>query len=305
MSNIFGRQVVVPLTNKSGGGVIAGDVVIVDTSNNAAFTTTTSASFTGGVGIVQETIASNATGRVLTAGYAALVNVNASVTRGHFGATHSVVKQAASAGASRTAGTFCQFLTGGTTPTALVYPVDLLGTSLTNPMTTGGDVIYGGASGVPTRLANGSAGQVLVSAGGTAAPAWGVATLTSTQVFLGADVNMPTANTFYDGPTYTPAAGTWLLIASATVDNQSGGGQRETGKLWDGTTAYAAAQVSNGASTNLALVTCQAVVAASGSQTYKLSVAGNGGTQTMLKTPNTNNSGLTGLATYLIAIRLA
>jgi hypothetical protein len=41
-----------------------------------------------------------------------------------------------------------------------------------NPMTTGGDLIYGGASGVPTRLANGSAGQVLTSAGGTAAPTW-------------------------------------------------------------------------------------------------------------------------------------
>ncbi len=43
---------------------------------------------------------------------------------------------------------------------------------MTNPMTTGGDVIYGGASGVPTRLANGSAGQVLTSGGTTVAPTW-------------------------------------------------------------------------------------------------------------------------------------
>ena len=41
-----------------------------------------------------------------------------------------------------------------------------------NPMTTGGDLIYGGASGVQTRLANGSAAQVLTSAGGTSAPTW-------------------------------------------------------------------------------------------------------------------------------------
>lgn len=47
----------------------------------------------------------------------------------------------------------------------------MLGT-LANPMTTGGDVIYGGASGTPTRLANGSSGQVLTSAGGTSAPTW-------------------------------------------------------------------------------------------------------------------------------------
>lgn len=41
-----------------------------------------------------------------------------------------------------------------------------------NPMTTGGDLIYGGASGTATRLANGSVGQVLMSAGGTSAPSW-------------------------------------------------------------------------------------------------------------------------------------
>lgn len=41
-----------------------------------------------------------------------------------------------------------------------------------SPMTTGGDLIYGGASGVGTRLTNGSAGQVLTSAGTTLAPTW-------------------------------------------------------------------------------------------------------------------------------------
>lgn len=43
---------------------------------------------------------------------------------------------------------------------------------LTNPMTTAGDTIYGGASGIPTRLANGTAGQVYTSSGGTSAPTW-------------------------------------------------------------------------------------------------------------------------------------
>jgi hypothetical protein len=41
-----------------------------------------------------------------------------------------------------------------------------------SPMTTGGDIIYGGASGAGARLANGSSGQVLTSAGGTSAPTW-------------------------------------------------------------------------------------------------------------------------------------
>lgn len=42
---------------------------------------------------------------------------------------------------------------------------------LTNPMTTIGDIIYGGASGVPTRLAAGTSGQILQT-NGAAAPSW-------------------------------------------------------------------------------------------------------------------------------------
>lgn len=48
-----------------------------------------------------------------------------------------------------------------------------------SPMTTGGDIIYGGASGTGTRLANGSAGQVLTSAGTTLAPTWSTVSTTA------------------------------------------------------------------------------------------------------------------------------
>jgi len=48
--------------------------------------------------------------------------------------------------------------------------------SMVNPMTTGGDIIYGGASGTPTRLANGTVGQVLQSNGTTLAPTWATPT---------------------------------------------------------------------------------------------------------------------------------
>jgi len=41
-----------------------------------------------------------------------------------------------------------------------------------NPMTTAADIIYGGASGAPTRLANGTDGQYLKSNGTTVAPSW-------------------------------------------------------------------------------------------------------------------------------------
>ena len=76
---------------------------------------------------------------------------------------------------------------GNTTSYAGTLGVSLGGTGQTSatagadallPMTTGGDLMYGGLSGTVTRLANGSAGEVLTSGGTTAAPTW-TATLTN------------------------------------------------------------------------------------------------------------------------------
>lgn len=46
------------------------------------------------------------------------------------------------------------------------------GGAMTNPMTTAGDIIYGGASGTPTRLGVGTATQVLAVNSGATAPEW-------------------------------------------------------------------------------------------------------------------------------------
>jgi hypothetical protein len=121
--DVQGRRTVGYLTNKSGGAVAYGDVVILDSANNEAFTTSTAGAEVVGVGVVTEVngIANNAAGRIAFQGYVDLVNVNASVTRGHFGKTYTVAKQATDAGASRVLGVFCQFLTGGTTPTAMLF----------------------------------------------------------------------------------------------------------------------------------------------------------------------------------------
>lgn len=51
-----------------------------------------------------------------------------------------------------------------------------------SPMTTGGDLIYGGASGTGTRLANGSAAQLLQSNGTTLAPTWVTPPYASTDI---------------------------------------------------------------------------------------------------------------------------
>ncbi len=164
-ANTYGRQVVLALTNKSAGGVVAGDVVVMDTVNSEAFTTTTTAAFTGAIGVAQETIAANAVGRVLVAGYAALVNVAAAVTLGHFGKTHTVAKQAVDAGASRIAGSFCQFLSGGTTPSAHVFGLpDAAGSVAADAIWDAkGDLAIGTGADTATRLAVGTDGQVLTA----------------------------------------------------------------------------------------------------------------------------------------------
>lgn len=121
---IRGRQVVVPLTNKSGGAVAAGDVVVIgDGTNDGCFTTTTTAAFSARmIGIAQEAIADNASGRVLTNGYAPLVNVGASVDRDSFLFTDTTGGQATGS-ATRAEGAFGQVLTTSATPDAVIWGV--------------------------------------------------------------------------------------------------------------------------------------------------------------------------------------
>jgi hypothetical protein len=71
-------------------------------------------------------------------------------------------------------GTTIAIANGGTGATTKTAAFDAL-----SPMTTAGDIIYGGTSGTGTRLAKGSDGQVLTLASGV--PTWtsGVSTITS------------------------------------------------------------------------------------------------------------------------------
>jgi hypothetical protein len=103
------------------------------------------------------------------------------------------------------------------------------GTLALNPMTTGGDIVYGGASGVETRLANGSSGQVLTSAGGTSAPTWGAGTTAATaSTVAGRDANANiTVKSMIEGWTTTATAGGTTNMTIASNPNQ----------VWTGTLA--------------------------------------------------------------------
>ncbi len=119
-------------------------------------------------------------------------------------------------------GTALPILNGGTGQTTKAPAFDAL-----SPMTTGGDLIYGGASGTGTRLANGSAGQFLKSNGTTLAPSWASPTITLTA---------PTVQSFTTGTsaTYTTPANV-LYLRVRLVGGGGGGGGSENGAGSPGT----------------------------------------------------------------------
>jgi len=80
------------------------------------------------------------------------------------------------------------------------------GGGMTNPMTTQGDIIIGGASGTPVRLAAVATGNALISGGVGADPAWGKVGLT-THV----DGTLPVAN---GGTGVTSSTGTGNVVLS-------------------------------------------------------------------------------------------
>jgi hypothetical protein len=85
---------------------------------------------------------------------------------------------------------------------------------MTNPMTTGGDVIYGGASGTPTRLANGTAGYLLQSNGTTLAPTWVTAPASGLTIGTTAITSGTTTRILYDN---AGTLGEYTITGTGTV----------------------------------------------------------------------------------------
>lgn len=124
----------------------------------------------------------------------------------------------------------------GNTLNIPTYTLSGLG-GFANPMTTGGDIIYGGASGTPTRLANGTSGFVLKSNGSTNAPSWqsdrsdtaynGNRSVTRSSWPSG--VNVGTASTmtaFLDEiffPSQPPTASITNITTSSVLEKRSAG----------------------------------------------------------------------------------
>lgn len=103
---------------------------------------------------------------------------------------------------------------------------------------------------------------------------------TAQEASLGADVAMATAGTFYDGPSTSLAAGTWLVVATVTVgvthDAAALSLRGIVARLWIGTTVEASSEMripANNATNGIGSITLVGVVSPTAATTCKVSVA--------------------------------
>ena len=128
--------------------------------------------------------------------------------------------------------------------------------------------------------------------------------LTQQSAFASADVAMTNANTWYDGPSLSLTAGTWLLFASANVGRTATTAGNYDLRISTGTTHYASVQQYHASvANNWAALSCIGVAVLAATTTIKIQVAGTiAGDVLKAATPN-NASGNN--ATGLIALRIA
>jgi|GEM_PF-3498456 len=150
-------------------------------------------------------------------------------------------------------------------------------------------------------------GQVLTWSGAVWAPQTPTAaavSLTNASAFLGADVAMASANTWYDGPTVSLAAGTWLVMASATLGRTTTTAGHYNIRISTGTTHYASVQQFHASvANNWAALSCNAIVTFGSTTTIKLQAAATI-TADVMKAATANNSSGNN-ATGLVAVRIA
>lgn len=166
-----------------------------------------------------------------------------------------------------------------------------------------GDIIAASAADTGARLAVGSNNQVLMAASGeTTGLKWAHPVVTNSMNQLAADVTMTSADTFYDGPSLSLVAATWLIMYSVHVLNGQVTGQDHTTKLWDGSTVWASTCISHNGSGD-AQHSGTAIITLGSTTTVKVSVASKGAASTILKAAANNGAGDN--ASTLVAVRIA
>lgn len=132
------------------------------------------------------------------------------------------------------------------------------------------------------------------------------ASLSYATAALAADVQLVTSNTFYDGPSVTLAAGTWLLNAQVQFQKTTTTASQVTVRLHDGVKTLADQQHDhtslNGATRGFGLAHIAELAAPA---TIKLQMATNVGSANALMKAQVPNNGGGNTATQINAVRLA
>lgn len=172
-------------------------------------------------------------------------------------------------------------------------------------VTTAGDIVYATAANALARLGVGSTGQVLTVASGL--PSWQTHAHTNSSANLGADVTINTANTWFDGPSLSLAAGTWLVIGGATMHQVGAFSATMEARLFDGTSSFGpgtAYNPSTGGAVETSVV-CSDIITLGSTTTVKLQVASSSNNALIKATSNQSSTPAVAPATWIKAVRIA
>jgi hypothetical protein len=129
--------------------------------------------------------------------------------------------------------------------------------------------------------------------------------ITSVTDTLGAAVNLTTTGTWYDGPSVTLSAGTWLITAHASFSRTTATATTWEARVYDGTNELASGNSTTTALANSATgISMQAVVVVTGTPTVTLQATTNAGAAACLMRDTTFVNGMAG-ATIISAVKIA
>lgn len=139
-----------------------------------------------------------------------------------------------------------------------------------------------------------------------AAPTGGGGSLSHAEAFLSADVQMPTSNTWYDGPSVSLAAGTWLINTHTTLARTATTALTYFNRLTDGTNHHASSsQYQASVANHTVSIGLSAVITLASTTTIKIQSTSNAGATSVLMKAALLANGSGNNATQITAVKIA